>query len=305
MLAPKSISSVQPGGGVVVALELALGRLRRRLLRRFRKGYVARMETLRRGACVNCVHDIVDPRDLKFVHNVCGYSFDADRFAWRGRLGLARLGLGEVVLVGGGFAIVAIALAFSMPWLAPLPALLSFWAVAFFRDPERSIPDAPGVVVAPADGVVDDIEAVEHSEELGGPAWRVGIYLSLFNVHINRVPVAARVLSLDYCPGLRRATYRVGHTSDNEQLRSLFETQASPRRRLFVRQVAGPAARRIVCELRPGQDVGRGDRFGLIKFGSRTELWLPREAGVELRAQLGQRVRAGQSVLAHFTEDRP
>lgn len=297
---PGPFTSVQPGGGVFQSLERTWGRWRRVYLRRFRKDYVAMMHKHRQGTCHDCPHDIIDARDLKYLHRVCGFSFppESDRFRWRGKLGLARMGLAEVVVAAGFCLLLACILGFYVAPLAALPLALAVWVVAFFRDPMRQVPSQEGLVVAPADGRIDDIGELEYCAELDGPAYRIGIFLSLFNVHVNRSPAHARVVGLAYRPGQHRATYRVGKLEDNEMLLTMFESLERPGTRMLVRQISGPAARRIVCELQPGQELKRGQRFGLIKFGSRTELYLPRDVGIELRVTIGQRVRAGESILA-------
>src|SRR5436305_14590998 len=138
------IASIQPGGGFCLELEQAWGRCRRAWLRRFRPGYVRRMAQLRQGACTDCCHDVIDPRDLKFCRNVCGYWFrpEDDRFQWRGRLGLARAGLAEVVLFTLlflllGSACAAAALLAHPAFCAPLAVLALLWLAIlfFFRDP--------------------------------------------------------------------------------------------------------------------------------------------------------------------------
>src|SRR5262245_24078086 len=144
---PVPPACVQPGGGLGMRLELAWGRLRRALLRRFRPGYVRLMQEKRQGQCDGCPHDIIDPRDLKFWRNVCGYWFrpEDDRFRWRGRLGLARAGLAEVLIFTTLFLGAAAAL-LSLGWLVhpafgwavAVPALLWLEVIYFFRDPERT-----------------------------------------------------------------------------------------------------------------------------------------------------------------------
>src|SRR5438552_5158098 len=136
-LVPAPIRSAQPGGGFCWNLEQAWGRCRRAWLRRCRPGYVRRMARLRQGDCPDCRHDVIDPRDLKFCRNVCGYWFDreTDRFAWRGRLPIARAGWAEVVLFGSGSLLAAAALALWSPWAAIPFALAALFVFAFFRDP--------------------------------------------------------------------------------------------------------------------------------------------------------------------------
>ena len=293
------IRCVQPGESGVFVLERFWGRLRRRYLRWLRRGYVARMAGLRRGDCPDCPHDIVDARDLKLYRNVCGFWFppEADAFAWRDRLPFARMGLAEVVVLGGGGFLVALGLLFIAPLLAILPAAFGVFICWFFRDPRREIPTDPQLLLSPCDGRVDDIVEVECCV-LGVPAIRIGVSLSLFNVHVNRTPIRGRVFEVRYSSGIFKNAMRRGDHSQNEQLWTVFEPAAPGTPRVAVRQIAGPVARRIVCEVRPGQEVAQGEPFGMIKFGSRTELYLPRGAGFTLLVQAGDRVKGGLSRLA-------
>ena len=167
----------------------------------------------------------------------------------------------------------------------------------FFRDPRREIPTDPQLLLSPCDGRVDDIVEVECCV-LGVPAIRIGVSLSLFNVHVNRAPIRGRVFEVRYSPGIFKNAMRRGDHSQNEQLWTVFEPAAQGTPRVAVRQIAGPVARRIVCEVRPGQEVAQGERFGMIKFGSRTELYLPQDAGFELLVRAGDRVKGGLSRLA-------
>jgi len=299
---PANVRSAQPGGGWVVALELACGRLRRRWLRLVRPGYVARMRAARRGECPGCPHDVIDDRDLKFFRNVCGYHFapaDVPR-RWRDRLPLARMGRAEVLLFGGGLLVLAAAVALLTPYAAVPPALLALFVVLFFRDPPRRIPRAPGAVVSPADGVVTDVEELDEVPFWDGPAVKVGIYLSVFDVHLNRVPETARVIEVCYVPGRFLDTRRRAAARVNEQCWTLFEREAPPHHLFAVKQIAGTFARRIVCEARPGEVLARGERFGMIKFGSRTELYLEKAPALRVAVRPGDRVRGGSSVLAQY-----
>jgi phosphatidylserine decarboxylase len=131
---------------------------------------------------------------------------------------------------------------------------------------------------------------------------QIGIFLSIFNCHLNRAPVAGRVIGLRYRAGKYLNALRPESARENEQLAVRIQETAAPYRRYVVRQITGAIARRIVCWLKPGDEVGRGERFGMIKFGSRTELVLPREAGLAIRTRLGEKVKAGVSVLAEFTD---
>ena len=311
---PDNIRSTQPGGGLIMRLELAWGRLRRARLRAFRPGYVRRMRDLRRGHCPDCPHDILDSRDLKFYRNVCGYSFDPadDPFAGRDRLPLARAGLAELLILSLVMcALTAAAVGwFGMGhtwfWLAAaVSAIVVGWGVYFFRDPPRRVPEGAGLVVAPADGVVVEVEELERLEGFEGRVLKIGIFLSVFNVHINRSPVAARVIQLRYFPGRFLNAMRPRSAAQNEQLWLDLQEESPPHRRLLVKQIAGAIARRIVCEARPAELLQRGRRFGMIKFGSRTELCLPIESGLHISTHVGQRVRAGVSIVARYGGDQP
>ncbi len=293
-------------------LELAWGWLRRWWLRTFRPGYVARMQLLRRGQCPNCPHDIIDPRDLKFFRNVCGYYFgpEHDRFRWRGQLRLARAGLAELLVFAGSLALLTCGMVvlgtwLSLVWLtysAVIPGAFALFVVSFFRDPDRKIPPDRGAIVSPADGTVDDIEELDHCEFVDGPAVKIGIFLSVFNVHVNRAPEASRVIDIQYFRGKFGNALRPSTAKENEQLWIALETSDPPHRRILVKQIVGAIARRIVCEARPGESLARGQKFGMIKFGSRTELYLPKEGALCVQAKLNQSVRGGSSVLACYAD---
>lgn len=184
-------------------------------------------------------------------------------------------------------------------WLAIGPGVLLFLIVYFFRDPPRRIPSDPGAIVAPADGKVVDITPLEQYEFIGGPAVRIGIFLSIFNVHINRAPWDGRVVETHYQPGKFLNALRPESAELNEFMWIGLETTDSPPRRFAVRQISGMLAKKIVCTLRPGQSVARGEKFGMIKLGSRTELVLP--AGVEIQVKLGDTIHAGSDVVARWS----
>ncbi|HUG90591.1 MAG TPA: phosphatidylserine decarboxylase family protein [Planctomycetaceae bacterium] len=307
---------IQPGGGVIVRLELAWGRWRRWFLKTFRRTYVARMRDLRQGARNGCPHEVLDPRDLKFHRNQDGYWWAAqdDPFRWRDRLPFARAGLAEllvlsllffgtagvlgwVVAARGGTGSAAV-----LGWTAvAVSAALGALVVWFFRNPRRQIPQDAGLVVSPADGKVVEVREIEHDEFIGGPALMVGVFLSLLNVHTNRMPVGCRVIGLRYRPGKCLNAMRPEASRENEQLEIRIEDNAPPHRRLILRQITGAVARRIVCWLKPGDELERGQEFGMIKLGSRAELVLPREPGLELRVQIGDKIRAGATVVARYS----
>ena len=185
-------------------------------------------------------------------------------------------------------------------WLAILPAVPLALVVYFFRDPPRHIPQEPGLIVSPADGTIAEVTRVERDEFLGGPAVRIGIFLSIFNVHINRAPLACRAVAMRYSPGEFLNALRPEIAVRNENMWIGLEEESPPHRRLAVRQISGAIARRIVCDLRPGEALQRGEKFGMIKLGSRTELILPDVPELSVDAAVGRRVRAGGTVLARF-----
>jgi phosphatidylserine decarboxylase len=182
------------------------------------------------------------------------------------------------------------------PYVTAVPALMLGFLLYFFRDPEREAPTEPGVLVAPADGRVTEIVECDQ-EELGGKACRVSIFLSLFDVHLNRAPCSGRVVSTTYRPGKFLNAMKGESARVNESNTIVIESDEAPGVRVAMKQVAGVLARRIVCAVEPGSRVARGERVGMIKFGSRTDLLVPVEALRELRVDVGDRVRAGKSVI--------
>ncbi|HYT90512.1 MAG TPA: phosphatidylserine decarboxylase family protein [Gemmataceae bacterium] len=301
---PVQPTGVQPGGGFCMSIELAWGRLRRALLRRFRPGYVRRMAEKRQGQCAGCPHDIIDPRDLKFCRNVCGYWFrpEDDRFRWRGRLGLARAGLAEVVIfsllffsLAGGLTAAALLIHEAFWWPLPVLALLWLEVIYFFRDPERTIPTDEAALLSPADGTVTHVGEVDDPDFPGGRALRVSIFLSIFNVHVNRLPRSGRVVGLRYFPGAFLDARHPECAARNEQL--WIDLEERQGRLVRVKQISGAIARRIVCWLRPGEEVRAGERLGMIKFGSRTEVLLPASADVEVKVKVGDKVKGAATVL--------
>lgn len=179
-------------------------------------------------------------------------------------------------------------------------AAVLVWTFSFFRDPLRKVPTDNNLLLAPADGKVTDIENVDEHDFIGGAALRIGIFLSIFDVHINRAPCNARIEKTTYKPGrytnaMRPASGRVNESNDLGMLRT-----DSPHDRLLVRQISGAIARRIVCRAAPGQDLAGGEKFGMIKFGSRTELYLPSRENAKCLVRIGDRVKAGVSPLIRY-----
>ena len=169
-------------------------------------------------------------------------------------------------------------------------AVVALAFLGFFRDPDRTAPDLPGAVLAPADGRVMVI--TEALDPWVGPAVRVSIFLSPLDVHVNRAPIGGLVKNVEYVAGRFLAAYRPEASEQNERCAVSLD---GDRARVTVTQISGVLARRIVCRVRPGDTVRAGERYGLIRFGSRTDLVLPR--GTELRVGVGDRVRGGESVM--------
>ncbi|MBN2577519.1 MAG: phosphatidylserine decarboxylase family protein [Pirellulales bacterium] len=299
---PENIHSVQPGGGVCYRMEAAWGRWRRWRLKRFRARYVRRMADRRRGSAAGAPHEILDPRDLKLCRNLCACDWEPaeNPFRWREKIPLASWGWAELLILGLPLLAATVLVGIYFWPLAWIPAVVLGWLVSFFRDPPRTIPDRPDALVSPADGKVVDITPMEENEFISGPAVRIGIFLSIFNVHINRAPVESRVIGLRYHPGKFHNAMLPVSAVENENMWIALEEERPPHRRLIVRQISGKIARRIVCGLRPGEVVGRGEKFGMIKFGSRTELILPAAEDLQILVGVGQKVHAGSTLLARW-----
>lgn len=308
------ITSIQPGGGWGMSVELGWGRFRRWLLRTFSPGYVTAQRSRRIGHCEKCKsmgrdcdRDTIDERDLKYFKNVCGYSFPAEsnRFQWRSQLIFAQWGLAELIVFTLGCLIVSALIALlawtgSPGWLIWLLTVANFlfWLeiIWFFRNPNRRIPDDPQALLSPADGTIVELAEVEAEGFPNGKAFRVGIFLSVFNVHINRAPVQARVTRLRYYPGRFLNAMKTLSARVNEQLWIDMEHETS-KMPIRVTQISGALARRIVCELKPEQTVRAGEMFGMIKLGSRTEVYIPADTAYELRVKVGDKVQGGSTVL--------
>ncbi len=178
--------------------------------------------------------------------------------------------------------------------------ILLLLSIYFFRDPVRVINNEDDVVVAPADGVVDAIEEVFPPEELEmdeNKKWtRVSIFLSVFNVHLQRIPVAGKITKLHYREGKFLNVSVDKYSKDNERQSCVIETENGLQ--FPVVQIAGLVARRIVCNLALNQEVKKGDKYGIIKFGSRVDIYLPE--GVVPAVQIGQTMIAGESILARI-----
>ena len=300
-----------------------------------------------------------------------------ESLGWWDRLPLARWGLREVGRYGGALLLAVFLLVLLggiWRWVALLPGALLVLLVWFFRDPPRAIPAGPGLLVAPADGKVVDVSDLDDEPFLGGPATRIGIFLSIFDVHINRAPTRCRVVQTRYKPGEFLNAMNPASAERNESMwigleevandepaegslrtptpnpspedggggrvpsdpdaggevvpsdpdaggevapsdpdaggevapsdpdaPSVRVAKAGESRRMIVRQISGLIARRIVCDLQVGQTVDRGEQIGMIKLGSRTELIVPRDNGLAVTVSVGDRVKAGATVVGRYS----
>jgi phosphatidylserine decarboxylase len=190
-------------------------------------------------------------------------------------------------------------------WAWPLAALfLVVWVggLAFFRDPERIIPTEKTVMVSPADGKVTETTTLDSYPEVEGPVLRIGIFLSVFDVHINRSPCAGTVRAVSYKPGKFLDARDVDSGRLNEANTIVIEPDAPHAGPVIVRQIAGLIARRIVCSVKVGDHVSAGQRIGLIKFGSRTELILPGRELYQAAVAIGEKVNGARTILARKIE---
>ncbi len=209
------------------------------------------------------------------------------------RIPIARSGY-PFILASASATVVFVFLGFGVT--AALGAAATVFIVFFFRDPEREVPRDPGAVVAPADGRVVSVETVSESPFSQGSCRKIGIFMSVFNVHVNRMPYAGCIKAVRYSKGSFLAADRERASLINEQNAILLEVE--PAHRITVVQVAGLIARRIVCKVRENEAVSKGQRFGLIRFGSRVDLYLPE--AVPLRVCAGDRVQAGVSIMGYL-----
>ena len=209
------------------------------------------------------------------------------------RYGARELAFGTLVLG----ALCALAL-WKAPWGAVVPGALWVFLLGFFRDPERAMPEGDRWLLSPADGRVADIATVQEDDFLKSKATRVGVFMSLFDVHVNRAPVSGKVLFREHRPGKFRNAMGAAASRENECL--LLGLERPDGTRLLVKQIAGLIARRIVCERAVGDEVARGERFGMVKFGSRLEVYVPNTTRLRLAVAVGDRVRAGSSALGEL-----
>jgi phosphatidylserine decarboxylase len=198
------------------------------------------------------------------------------------------------------FAAVTVVLFLVADELGWIGVLLTVWCYYFFRDPVRSVPQDPDLILSPADGVVSLIEPAVPPPELGMEPvalTRVSIFMSVFNCHVNRAPVAGTIAAIAYRPGTFVNASLDKASEDNE--RNSLAIEMADGRRLAVVQIAGLVARRIMCWAKPGDSIGAGERFGLIRFGSRLDVYLPE--GVAPMVTIGQTMIAGETPVARLS----
>ena len=189
-------------------------------------------------------------------------------------------------------------LGFWAGWFFTLLGLvLTLFFIYFFRDPERAVPAGPGLVISPADGKIIVLEQVREETFLKQPAQKLSIFMNVFDVHVNRAPVAGRVQGMAYRPGRYLAANRPEAPDQNEQLAVHLKTAEGAE--VVMVQIAGLLARRIVPYIQEGDDLDRGERVGLICFGSRVDLYFPEQCQVQVR--IGQKVKAGSSILGRWS----
>jgi phosphatidylserine decarboxylase len=183
---------------------------------------------------------------------------------------------------------------FLLGWRSPgfVLLVLTVFVLFFFRDPERVVPGGKGVVVSPADGRVIVVKDIYEPDYLKQDVKQISIFLSVFNVHVNRVPSAGTVEVVKYNPGKFLVASVDKASTDNEQTAMMI---SDGKNKILVKQIAGLIARRIVCYARPGDTVKAGERYGLIRFGSRVDLFLPRTA--EVKVKVGDRIKGGRDIV--------
>ena len=182
--------------------------------------------------------------------------------------------------------------------------IIAMLILAFFRDPERKVPTDKNILVSPADGKITDITELDEHEFFDGPVTRIGIFLSVFNVHINRAPCAGKVTWKFEKPGLCLNALKSELASQKNQSCSIgMDCPNHPAEKVVVKQITGAIARRIVCDCGSGSELLAGERFGMIKFGSRTELFFPKNDAAEILIRKGDPVKAGETVMVAYRHD--
>ena len=232
--------------------------------------------------------------DTKGIETVLG-SGEGDRL----KLPIHREGWPFIAL----FAAANAGLYWLSPWLGFLFVPITLWCIAFFRDPERTPPPGETFLVSPADGLLLPIIETEPPSELGlgtKPRRRLSIFMNVFNVHVNRMPVSGEVIALSYRPGrfVNASFDKASIYNERMSARIRPTGNSNPDADIAVVQIAGLVARRIVCDIKAGDQVRRGMRYGMIRFGSRLDVYLPR--GAKIVVKEGTVTRAGETVLAEL-----
>ena len=212
----------------------------------------------------------------------------------------ARLEVGLIFLLGGA---ITFATGYFFGWWALLPGLFALALMMFYRDPPRSVTPGGDLVLAPADGKIMNVERDWLADDGAAPELRITIFLSVFNVHMNRAPCAGRVTDALYSPGLFLNALKAEATTRNENNLITIKPKAPLPGPVLVRQISGVLAKRIVCALEPGDDVVSGETYGMIKLGSQTEIRMPENSGWQVFVKPGDSVRAGLTKLARIKTD--
>ena len=197
------------------------------------------------------------------------------------------------------FAVVSLIAGLMVSTLGWIGAVATLWCIYFFRDPERVTPDEEGAVISPADGLILKIEKAAPPAELGlgdEELTKISIFLNVFNVHVNRIPVSGEVTELNYRPG-KFLSANLDKASEENERQAVVVKTADGKQVVFV-QIAGMVARRIVCNLTEGQKVAAGERYGIIRFGSRADIYLP--DGITPSVLVGQTAIGGETILANL-----
>ena len=219
-----------------------------------------------------------------------------------------KYGMRELKLYGAVSGVVMLAAVFlafycftriDVALLVSLPFIFTFiWVLSFFRNPKRPLPRGEHRLVAPADGTIFDIAEVDEPDFIGEECTRIGIFLSIFDCHINRIPCSGTVETIRYKRGAFFSALKAKQCSKRNESNFIgISNAADTGTRVAVKQIAGQIARRIVCDLQEGAEVERGQQFGMIKFGSRTEIFIPTSSNFKIKVKLGAAVRAGRTVI--------
>jgi phosphatidylserine decarboxylase len=184
-------------------------------------------------------------------------------------------------------------------WIAAAPFILTLFMAFFFRDPERTIPEGNTIFVSPADGRVIQIQNIVEENYLKSSAIEISIFMSPFNVHVNRAPCDGVVESVVHTPGKFLSAFKPEASLRNENIAMLLKSDYYS---VLVRQVAGAIARRAVCRAKPGDILKKGERYGIIKFSSRLDIYLPEKT--EIKVKLGDKVKAGETILGRIKKEK-